>query len=774
MSTGETRRVGTDFIRKQVAADVESGRYGRVVTRFPPEPNGYLHVGHASHIFLNFGIAEEFGGRCHLRYDDTNPEKESEEFVRSMQEDIRWLGVDWGEHLYFASDYFERMYDCAEELIRKGLAYVDSQNEAEIRESRGTLTEPGTPGPFRDRATEENLDLFRRMRAGEFPDGAHVLRAKIDLGHPNLVMRDPALYRIRHVAHYRRGMDWCIYPLYDFAHPLEDAFEGVTHSLCTMEFENNRELYDWVLDNTGFAEPRSHQYEWGGLDLENALLSKRLIKPLVAAGVVSGWDDPRLSTIAAYRRRGVPAEALRLLSEMVGVSRSRSWTEEGKIAFAIREVLNPVAPRVMAVLDPLRLVLTTYPEGASESLDVPYFPRDIPREGSRAVPFSRELFIDRADFAENPPRGFRRLTPGGMVRLKYAYVIRCDEVVRDGDGNVVELRCSHFPHSGEGAYAGAERVRGNIHWVSAPHALDAEVRVFDTLIDGAIEDGGENAEDLAARVNPDSLRVFAAKIEPSVRDDAPDTRYQFERTGYFWRDPVDGRGDALVFNRIVDVKNAPALETPRAPDAPQPAAAAPEPRADAPVVDEERSAARGRDPVLAARFARYRDELGLGAALADALTGERESGDFFEAALAEYAAPEAVARWLVNDLRGLTGDRPLGALPFGGAAFGRLVAMAAEGKVSRRTGKELLARMVERGGEPAALLEELGLADTAADESALGPVVDEVLRAWPEKVEEYRNGKKSLIGLFVGQVLRASEGADPKLVRTLIAARLED
>ena len=801
----ETKASGSDFIRKQVRADLDSGRYGgRVVTRFPPEPNGYLHVGHALHVCLNFGIAEEFGGRCHLRYDDTNPETENEEFVRAIQDDIRWLGFDWGEHLYFASDYFERMYGCAETLIEKGLAYVDSQPTEAIREGRGSVTEPGEESPFRERSVEENLDLFRRMRAGEFEDGAHVLRGKIDMASPNMLMRDPVFYRIRHAHHFRQGDDWCIYPLYDFAHCLEDAFEDVTHSLCTLEFDNNRELYDWVLENVGFEEPRPHQYEWAGLDLENAVLSKRLIKPLVAEGLVAGWDDPRLSTIAALRRRGIPPEALRLLSELVGVSKAGARTEEAKLEYAIREVLNASAPRVLAVLEPLRVVLTNWPEGRSEELEAPYYPDDVPAEGTRAVPFSGELWIERSDFAEDPPQGFRRLMPGGAVRLRHAYVIRCDEVVKDAAGRVVELRCSYDPPSRGGRPSDGFVAKGAIQWVSCEDALEAEVRLFDALL---VETGEEAAElDVRARLNPDSLRVAReAKIEPSVLGDPPGTRYQFERTGYFWRDPVDGVGDALVFNRIVGLKSTyrPGAPPARAPVGETASAAGPAggeasrepagpvgprratgesdeagagsgPRGGgrAPAADE-RAVARAADPELASRFARYREELGLSEEHADLLTGAVAVGDFFEAALAEHADAEAVAAWIVNDLRGLLDGRTLGELPFDGDGLGRLAALVAGGKVSRRAAKDVLARMVEDGGEAAELVESMGLGKVT-DRDVLAAIVDAVLADWPDKVEEYRGGNRNLIGLFVGETMKASRGAaDPKTVRALLETRLD-
>jgi glutaminyl-tRNA synthetase len=778
---------GTDFIRQVVAADLQSGRHGgSVVTRFPPEPNGYLHVGHATHVCLNFGIAQEFGGRCHLRYDDTNPEKESEEFVRSIQEDIRWLGFDWGEHLYFASDYFERMYECAEVLIGKGLAYVDSQPMEAIREGRGSVTEPGVPSPHRIRTAEENLDLFRRMRGGEFEDGAHVLRGKIDMASPNMLMRDPVLYRIRHAHHYRQGDAWCIYPLYDYAHCLEDAYEGVTHSICTLEFENNRELYDWVLDSVGFQDPRPHQYEWAGLDLEGAVLSKRFIKPLVDEGVVSGWDDPRLATMAAYRRRGVPPEALRLLADLIGVSKTGAKTEEAKLDFAIREVLNPSAPRVMAVLDPLKVVLTNYPAGGIEEIDAPLFPHDVPAEGSRLVPFSRELWIERADFEEAPPKGFRRLVPAGEVRLRYAYVIRCDEVVKDESGRVVELRCTYDPKTRGGSTPEGRKVKGTIQWVSVPHALDAEVRLFDRLFsdcDMAVV-AEEDAFDPTVYLNPDSLVVVRAKVEPSIASDASDTRYQFERTGYFWRDPVDGVDGELIFNRIVALKDTWARkEVPGAGDAPPAGGAVPSdrngsqggerapsrPSAPTRAGDAARRA-RELTPEMVQRFERYRSEFGVIDEHAELLAS---SPEFFEAALAEHHDATAVASWIVVDLRGLLGDRTLSSLPFGGAAIGRLAALVDSGRISRRAAKDVLARMVEIGGEPEALVAAMGL-EKVSDSEALGAIIESVLSGRPDKVAEYRGGKKGLIGFFVGEVMKHTGGAaDPAKAKLLLSERLE-
>jgi len=787
--TPSAPRAGTDFIRQIVAADVESGRYGgRVVTRFPPEPNGYLHIGHAKSIVLNFGLAEEFGGRCHLRYDDTNPDTEKEEYVLSMQEDVRWLGYDWGEHLYYASDYFGRMYECALILIRKGLAYVDSQNTEAIRAGRGTVTEPGVESPYRARSVAENLDLFARMRAGEFPDGEHVLRAKIDMGSANMLMRDPVLYRIRNARHYRQGDEWCIYPLYDYAHCLEDAFEDVTHSICTLEFENNRELYDWVLDNVGIEEPRTHQYEFARLELEDAVLSKRRIAPLVREGLVTGWDDPRLSTVVAIRRRGVPAEAVRIFCEMIGVAKSPAVIERARFDFAVREVLNSSAPRVMAVLDPLKVVITNYGEGQSEAIDAPYYPHDVPLEGSRPVPFGREVWIERSDFEEDPPKGFRRLVPGGEVRLRYAYVIRCDEVVKDDTGHVVELRCTYDPDTLGGSTPDGRKVKGTIQWVAVDSALSAEVRLFERLfLDGA-EDAPETPGEVAEapdddgilrHVNPESLVVVeGAKVEPSVAGDPLDTRYQFERTGYFWRDPVDGRGDRLVFNRIVPLKDTwakreSAAEEPARSRATEKVAPAASAAGGKPRASEPRSGLRVRDPRLAARLERYKSDLGVSEEFADVLAESEEWADFFEAAVAEHEDAPGLAAWIVTDLRGLMGDEDVRDLRFDGAALGRLADLVARGEVTRRAGKDVLARMVEEGGDPVVLVASMGLAKVA-DPDALAAVVDEVLAAWPQKVAEYREGKTALIGLFVGEVMKKTGGAaDPALAKRIIARRLE-
>jgi glutaminyl-tRNA synthetase len=555
-----------DFIRAMVAEDVASGKYaGRVATRFPPEPNGFLHIGHAKSIVLNFGIAEEFGGTCNLRYDDTNPETEDPRFVEAIADDIRWLGYEWNEKLH-ASDYFEQLYDWAEKLVREGKAYVDSQTLEEIRDHRGTVTSPGTDSPYRERSSDENLDLLRRMRAGEFPDGAHVLRGKIDMAHPNMLMRDPLLYRIRHLEHYRRGDSWCIYPMYDYAHCLEDAIEGITHSLCTLEFKNNNLLYEWVLDAVGIEKPRPEQTEFARLELDFTVLSKRKLIKLVQGGHVDGWDDPRLPTIAGLRRRGVPPEAIRRFCDEIGVADTESRIDFGKFEYVVRDHLNWIAPRRLCVLEPLRVVITDYPEDGLEWIEADEYPRDViaerggEAEGTRRLPFTRELWIERSDFMEEPVRRFRRLSPGEEVRLRNAYVIRCDEVVKDpGTGEVVELRCSHDAETMGAHPADGRKVSGTIHWVSAAHALPCEVRLYDRLFDVADPDDvdEEADESFVDHLNPESLVVVeGAFVEPSVGEDPPGTRYQFERTGYFASDPEDSGAGRLVFNRIVTMRDA--------------------------------------------------------------------------------------------------------------------------------------------------------------------------------------------------------------------------
>ncbi len=546
---------GRDFIRDIVQADMDAGRVKTVVTRFPPEPNGYLHIGHAKSICLNFGIAQEFGGRCHLRFDDTNPAKEEQEYIDAIERDVRWLGFDWGKHLYHASDYFERLYGWAEDLIRAGKAYVDDQSQDEIRHNRGTLTEPGKNSPFRERSVEENLDLFRRMRAGEFPNGARVLRAKIDMASGNINLRDPVLYRILNAPHPRTGTIWIIYPSYDFAHGQSDAIEGITHSVCTLEFEDHRPLYDWFIANLNVPS-KPHQYEFARLNLTYTVLSKRVLTLLVRDGHVAGWDDPRMPTIAGLRRRGVPPEAIRDFIKRIGVAKANSLVDVGMFEFSVREALNKSSLRRMAVLKPLKVVIENYPEGQVEELDAVNHPDD-PAAGSRKIKFGRELYIEQDDFMENPPKKFFRLSPGMEVRLRYAYFITCREVVKNAGGEISELRCTYDPATKGGNAPDGRKVKATIHWVSAAHAIPAEVRLYNPLFAKPDPSGGEG---FAADLNPNSLEVLTgARLEPALADAKAEVPVQFERNGYFCLDRESALGKP-VFIRTIGLRDTWAKE----------------------------------------------------------------------------------------------------------------------------------------------------------------------------------------------------------------------
>lgn len=543
----------TNFIRNIIDEDLASGKHQTVVTRFPPEPNGYLHIGHAKSICLNFGLAQDYQGRCHLRYDDTNPEKEELEYIRSIERDVKWLGFDWGQHKYHASDYFEQLYGHAEELIRRGKAYVDDSSAEEIRQARGTLTQPGQDSPYRNRPVEENLDLFRRMRAGEFADGSRVLRARIDMAHPNMVMRDPTLYRIRRQTHPHTGDKWVIYPMYDFTHCLSDSIEGITHSLCTLEFENNRPLYDWVLDELGL-ECHPRQIEFARLNLESTIVSKRKLLQLVREHHVTGWDDPRMPTLAGMRRRGYTPESIRLFAERIGISKAETWISFSVFEEAVRDDLNPKVPRVMGVLRPLRVVIENYPEGQVEEFEAPYFPDDPPRMGSRMVPFSKVVYIEQEDFFEEPPPKFFRLAPGREVRLRRAYIIKCHGVVKDEAGQVVELRCTYDPDSRGGDPKDGRKIKGTLHWVSEQHSVPAEIRLYDRLF-ATDRPATTEGVDFLQELNPNSLVTLQdSRVERSLAGVAPGQRFQFERQGYFSVDP-DTTPERPVFNRIVTLKD---------------------------------------------------------------------------------------------------------------------------------------------------------------------------------------------------------------------------
>jgi glutaminyl-tRNA synthetase len=781
-----------DFIRAIIAEDQRTGKYnGQVVTRFPPEPNGYLHIGHAKSICLNFGLARENGGRCHLRFDDTNPTTEDIEYVEAIQDAIKWLGFDWGEHLYFASDYYQIFYDCAVQLIQDGKAYVDSLSEEEIRAYRGAVTEPGRESPYRNRSVAENLNLFARMAEGEFPDGAHVLRARGDMAAANMKMRDPLLYRIRHARHYRTGEQWCIYPMYDFAHPLSDVIEGVTHSICTLEFENNREVYDWVVENCRLPShgyPRPYQYEFARLNLDYTVMSKRKLLALVQGGYVDGWDDPRLPTIVGLRRRGVTPEAIRDFCERIGVARTNSRVELSLLESCIRDDLNTRAPRVMCVLRPLKVVITNYAPGQVEELDAAYWPHDIPKQGSRPAPFTRELYIERDDFMENPPRDFFRLAPGREVRLRYGYVIRCDEVIKDPQtGEILELHCTYDPASKGGATADGRKVKGTIHWVSAQYAVPVEVRLYDRLFRVPDPEDTAEGQNFIDFLNPNSLEVlYDARAEPGLATAEAGACYQFERQGYFVVDIVDSRPGALVFNRTIELRDSWTGKTAQAgvtarqgkagktavTNGPSNKRESVESQPATGARSEARDQARAANPELARRLSHYVSVLGLPDEQADILTGDLAIANFFEVAIAGGHNPRLVANWVVNDVLRALKENSIDTLPFSGAQLGALVALVASEAITGASAKEVFAEMLKTGDDPGEIVERRGLRQVA-DPKALAPLIDRIIAANGDKAAQYRGGKSGLLGFFVGQVMKETGGkANPHLVQELVQNRL--
>ncbi|MDG1478178.1 MAG: glutamine--tRNA ligase/YqeY domain fusion protein [Myxococcota bacterium] len=765
----ETSSAG-NFVREIIARHLEDGRYQQVVTRFPPEPNGYLHIGHVKAICTDFGLAAEFGGRCHLRMDDTNPLTEETEYVESIKADIQWLGFDWGAHFYHASDHFEKLYQFGEQLISAGRAYVDSLSEEDIRAYRGTVTEPGRPSPYRDRSVAENLDLFRQMRAGAFPDGAHVLRGKADMASKNMKMRDPLLYRIRHAHHHRTGDAWCIYPMYDYAHCISDAIEGITHSLCTLEFENNREIYDWILDQLEWPTPRTRQYEFARLELSYLITSKRKLRALVEQDIVTGWDDPRMPTVAGLRRRGIPASAMRTFVERAGISKANSTTDLAQLEHVIREDLNASTPRVMAVLDPLKVVITGFPD-ETDWLDAPY----LPEAGSetRRVPFTRELYIEREDFMENPPKKFYRLAPGREVRLRYGYFITCTEVIKDDTGTITELRCSYDPATRGGSAPDGRKVKATLHWVSATESVAAEVRLYDRLF--SVESPGVGTDTIRDHINPASLTVVRGHLEPSLSDTAPGTRVQFERLGYFFTDPLDSTPEAPIFNRIITLKDAWARIQSRDDGAKKPAKKKPKKQGKGkkkPKMTRDEAKA-GKPEALAATLDRYVDALGLSVQDANVLTSTAAISAFFEAALTAHDSPRSVASLITNDLRGLIKDTPVTELKIGGEAVGALVGLLDAAVISSKTARVVLAELVASGGEPEAIVDRDDLRQIS-DPAALTVLIDSVLARQPDAVADYRAGNRRRMGALIGQVMGASKGkANPGLLSSLLKARLE-
>ncbi|GAA4010667.1 glutamine--tRNA ligase/YqeY domain fusion protein [Deinococcus rubellus] len=776
-----------NFITEIMARDLESGKYPQIVTRFPPEPNGYAHLGHTFASFLDFQMAAQFGGTYHLRMDDTNPEGESQEFADAIQDDLRWLGWDWGDKLFYASDNFEAYYQYAVKLIELGKAYVDSVSGSEMAQLRGSAFEVGTPSPYRGRTVTENLDLFARMRAGEFADGAHVLRARIDLSSPNMKLRDPVLYRILRAHHYRQGDGWCIYPMYDFQHPLQDALEGVTHSLCSLEFVDNRAIYDWLMETLDF-EPRPHQYEFGRRSLEYTVVSKRKLRRLVQEGHVSGWDDPRMPTLRAARRLGVRPQAIKAFASAIGVSRTNRTVDLAVYENAVRDDLNPNAPRVLAVIEPLPVTLSNL---EARTLHLPYWPDDVvqaspdglvalpgggrvkPDEAVRAVALSDTIYIERQDFSLTPPRGFKRLRLGGVVRLRGAGLIRADEVILDEAGQVSGLKATWL-----GEDSGDLKPAGVVHWVDAASALSAEFRLYDRLF-SVPNPEGSNPDDILPHfdpeqpghedttqpistdflrfLNPESLKVTRGFVEKSVAADPPGTRYQFERQGYFWPDPDDSRPDALVFNRIITLRDAwGKLDTANRPRTEPKPARAEQKKAETPTLTPEQ----------AAEVARLR-VLGVAEAEAVVLARDPLLGAYFGSTTRQ--APQ-VAAWVVNDL---SAALRAGEVKLQASDLPALAELLGSGEISSRIAKDVLTESLESGEAPAGIVARRGL-KVMSDTGVLDVIIERVLAANPGKLTEYRGGRTGLLGFFTGQVMRESGGqADPQAVGALLKAKLD-
>lgn len=740
-----------DFLRVKVEEDLKSGKYQEVITRFPPEPNGFPHIGHAKSICINFGIARDYHGHCNLRMDDTNPTTEDMRYVEALKDAVTWLGFSWADEVRFASDYFPKIYDYAVQLVKMGKAYVDSLGEEEIREYRGSVTEAGRRSVYANRSIEENLDLLERMRKGEFKDGEHVLRAKIDMSAANMKMRDPLLYRIRHAHHFRTKDEWCIYPMYDFAHCLSDYIEGVTHSICTLEFENNRDIYDWVLDALELTPPRPYQYEFARLGMNYTVMSKRKLLELVNGNYVNGWDDPRLPTIAGYKRRGYTPEAIIAFCDQIGIAKANSMVDVAQLEFCIRDDLNPKVPRVMCVIDPLKVVIENY-EG-EEEIDASYYPHDVPKEGSRKLPFSREIYIERDDFSENPVEGYYRLTPHQPVRLKHAYILTCKEVIKDKNGKIIEIKAVYHPDSKSGTDMSGIKTKSAIHWVSAKHAKKAEVRLYERLYK---VDAPENVEDL----NPDSLHVIQnAFIEPAVISEKPDVRFQFERQGYFYADPIDYTDEKPVFNKIVGLKDSWAKKSETAKSAPKAESKKAHVEGDvAPMSEEEK-----------ARFEAY-TKSGLNSEIANTLARDAELSRFYEATLLHVKSPTSIANIVANDVaRELKRET---ALPFGAKEVAELVAMMDEGVISSKIAKQVFETMAQTGENPTHIVETQGLKQIS-DPALLKPLIDEVIAKNPENVAKYKAGNTNLFGFFVGQVLKNSGGkANPSVVNSLVSEAL--
>lgn len=746
-----------DFLRTIVDEDLKSGKYKKIITRFPPEPNGFPHIGHAKSICINFGIARDYNGYCNLRMDDTNPTTEDTKYVEALKDAVKWLGFEWNDDVYFTSDYFHKIYDYAIELVKMGKAYVDSLNEEEIREYRGTISEAGRRSIYAERSIEENLDLLDRMKNGEFKEGEHILRAKIDMSAANMKMRDPLLYRIRHAHHFRTQDEWCIYPMYDFAHCLSDYIEGVSHSICTLEFENNRDIYDWVLDTLNLVPPRPYQHEFARLGINYTVMSKRKLLELVNGNYVNGWDDPRLPTIAGYKRRGYTPESILNFCDQIGIAKANSMVDVSLLEFCIRDDLNKKAPRVMAVLDPLKVTIENH-EG-SEELIATYYPSDLPKkEGSRKILFSNVVYIEKEDFSENPIDGYNRLTLNQPVRLRHAYIITCKEVIKDAAGNIVEIKAQYDPNSKSGSDTSGIKVKSAIQWVDAKTAKKIEVRLYDRLYSCEAPDGVED-------LNPDSLQIIKnALVEPAVITDKADVRFQFERQGYFYADPIDYTDEKPVFNKIVGLKDSWAKKTKVIENTVKIESTPKQETKNLQVIGEVAPMNENQKTL----FDKYTNELKLNSEVANILARDEKLSSFYEKTLSKLNSPVSIANIVVNEVAKELKEKQANELKFTASQIAELIKMVDDEIISNKIAKQIFEEMTQSGVNPSKIVEAKGLVQIS-DPSIILPIIDEIIAKNPDKA-----GNIKLLGFFVGQVLKATGGkANPQVVNELVAEKLK-
>ncbi len=747
-----------DFLRIIVEDDLKANKYKEIVTRFPPEPNGFPHIGHAKSICINFGIAKDYNGHCNLRMDDTNPTTEDTKYVEALKDAVTWLGFDFNKTVYYTSDYFDKIYEYAVELIKMDKAYVDSLTDEQIKEYRGTVKVAGKRSEFASRTIEENLELFERMKNGEFANGEHVLRAKIDMSSPNMKLRDPLLYRIRHAHHFRTEDKWCIYPMYDFAHCLSDYIEGISHSICTLEFENNRVIYDWTLETLGLTNPRPYQHEFARLGINYTVMSKRKLLELVNGNYVLGWDDPRMPTIAGYKRRGYTPESILNFCEQIGIAKANSTVDVAQLEFCIRDDLNKKVPRVLAVLNPLKVTIENY--DGSEDIDAPYYPHDVPKEGSRVVPFSKEIYIEKEDFEEFPSKDFYRLTPTQPVRLRHGYIIECKEIIKDENGEVVEIKANYYANSKSGSDTSGIKVKSAIQWVSAKDAISAEIRLYDRLYKNEAPEGLED-------LNPNSLLIIKnALLEPAIINDSIDERFQFERHGYFYKDPVDYTNQTPVFNKIVGLKESwskkqeePANEKPK--------------QTSQKVKKEE---VKGQEEPMSeeqkALFDKYTNELKLNAEISNILARDEKLSLFYEESLKELNSATTLANIIANDVaKELKQNEKVKFTP---SQIAQLAKLIDDETISSKIAKQVFEEMLNSGENPKKIVEDKGLVQIS-DPKVILEIINEVISKNPDNVEKFKAGNQKLFGFFVGQVLKETNSkANPKVVNELVLKALEN